>query len=305
MRLKLNLITLLTLMLCVSVFGISVFASDSDETLSVEAAWVNGDMLHISVIDADGGNSSFALRVSDYVSDAENMEYISIQAVDLQGNVSAMFEIRNPNYISSSVSDPPLIVVTPESPEAQGLDEMPQYSQSAISNDSSNPFTPDGTGTVIDNAHDGDGKEFFTVGTECGNIFYLIVDRHRATDNVYFLNAVTLDDLVALAERGGNTLNIDDSATSAIQVPDIPEEQTQYPAITPEVEKDASANGGGGNNNTLIFVGAAALIFGGAVYYFKIVKGKKNMYEDEEEDEIEDDYGYEGEDEEDEDGDSE
>ena len=32
----------------------------------------------------------------------------------------------------------------------------------------SNPFTPAGTGTVVDNATDGDGKEFFTVVTAEG-----------------------------------------------------------------------------------------------------------------------------------------
>jgi len=308
MRLKYKLLTLLTLMLCVGVFSIHALASDGGETLTVEAAWVNGDMLHISVTDADGGASSFALRLSDYVSDAENKEYLTIQAVDLMGNTSAVFEVRNPNYIPTVTAAPPLIVVTPESPETQEQEEDEAPSEPPQSSPlGDNPFTPDGTGTVIDNAHDGDGKEFFTVGTEDGSIFYLIIDRQRATDNVYFLNAVTLDDLVALAERDGNTLNIDDSTMSAIQVPEPPsvtEVPTQPPSTMPE-DDEPPARDSGGNNNTLIFVGVAALIFGGAVYYFKIVRGKKNIYADDEDEEIEDAYGYDEPDELDEGGDEE
>ena len=63
------------------------------------------------------------------------------------------------------------------------------------------PFTPEGTGTVVDNATDGDGKEFFTITTPSENVFYLIIDRQRDGQNVYFLNAVTEKDLLALAEK--------------------------------------------------------------------------------------------------------
>ena len=33
------------------------------------------------------------------------------------------------------------------------------------------PFTPNGTGTVVDNATDEDGKEFFTITTPSENVF--------------------------------------------------------------------------------------------------------------------------------------
>jgi hypothetical protein len=33
-----------------------------------------------------------------------------------------------------------------------------------------NPFTPDGAGTVLDNATDGDGKEFFSIESADGNV---------------------------------------------------------------------------------------------------------------------------------------
>lgn len=65
------------------------------------------------------------------------------------------------------------------------------------------PFTPAGTGTVVDTATDEDGKEFYTIKTADNNVFYLIIDRQRETENVYFLNAVTEQDLMALAEASG------------------------------------------------------------------------------------------------------
>ena len=56
----------------------------------------------------------------------------------------------------------------------------------------SKPFTPEGTGTVLDNATDQDGKEFFTITTADEAVFYLVIDRQRGAENVYFLNAVTV-----------------------------------------------------------------------------------------------------------------
>ena len=62
------------------------------------------------------------------------------------------------------------------------------------------PFTFDGTRTVVDNATDEEGKEFFTITTAEEAMFYLVIDRQKSAENVYFLNAVTLADLATLAE---------------------------------------------------------------------------------------------------------
>ena len=50
-----------------------------------------------------------------------------------------------------------------------------------------NPFTPDGTGTVVDNATDEDGKEFYTITTADESIFYLVIDKQKTSENVYCL----------------------------------------------------------------------------------------------------------------------
>ena len=69
------------------------------------------------------------------------------------------------------------------------------------------PLTPDGTGTVIDNVTNEDGKEFFTVTTPSKHVFYLIIDRQKDAENVYFLDAVTDKDLLALAKSDGEDVS--------------------------------------------------------------------------------------------------
>ena len=63
-----------------------------------------------------------------------------------------------------------------------------------------NPFTPNGTGTVLDNAPTADEKQLSTIVHENERVFYRVMAKQRDTENVYFLNAVTESDLMALAE---------------------------------------------------------------------------------------------------------
>ena len=121
-----------------------------------------------------------------------------------------------------------------------------------------NPFTPDGTGTVVDNATDQDGKEFFTITTAEEAVFYLVIDRQRETENVYFLNAVTVADLMALAESSGE--------------PAAPE-----PPPEPEPEKKGGAE-------PLLLALAVVVIGGGAGWYFKIYRPKLQKAAEPEED---------------------
>lgn len=63
-------------------------------------------------------------------------------------------------------------------------------------------FTPEGAGTVLDKAADENGdKQFYTITTESGQVFYLIIDGRRDINNVYFLKRVTETDLMAFVEE--------------------------------------------------------------------------------------------------------
>ena len=121
---------------------------------------------------------------------------------------------------------------------------------------------------MVDNATDGDGKEFFTITTPNENIFYLVIDRQRSGENVYFLNAVTEADLMALAE--------------IIEEPPAPQPEPEpepAPAPEPEPEPEKKSNSG-----MLLLVLGLALIGGGAGWYFKVYRPKQEKAAGPEED---------------------
>jgi hypothetical protein len=116
---------------------------------------------------------------------------------------------------------------------------------------------------VLDNADGNDGKEFFTITTPDENVFYLIIDRQRGTQNVYFLNAVTEADLLSLAVMPERP------APTVVEPPPPPTVTTE-----PETEPPAPDNSGG-STGLLMFTLAAVLISGGAGWYFKIYRPKQ------------------------------
>ena len=157
--------------------------------------------------------------------------------------------------------------------------------------DDGNPFTPDGQGTVMDNATSDDGKEFFTFTSPEGNVFFLVIDRNRPQDNVYFLNAVTERDLMALAESS------DDSPWAPVPEP-LPPTPEPEPEEPPEESTPPAAAEPQTGNGTIIFAVISALVFGALAYYFKIVRPKKQVsdFDDDEDEEEEDDDYYDEED---------
>ncbi len=133
------------------------------------------------------------------------------------------------------------------------------------------PFTPEGAGTVLDNATGEDGKEFFTITTADEAVFYLVIDRQRGAENVYFLNAVTVSDLLALAEPG--------------QEPEAPPPVTELepPETEPDPgpEPEPQKSGGAGMLLTAL---AVLVLGGGAGWYFKIYRPKQQKAAEPEED---------------------
>lgn len=273
------LVPLFALMLCMGVlfFTAPAYASEvaDVENLTVDGVWLEGETLHIEVTDKQTGiNQTLEIGLKDY---AGNSEYVSVQAVDNNGNKSNTINFKNPFY-------------TPET-EANSDDpaaSAPPQSESGVP-DGSKPLTPDGEGTVTDNVTDGDGKEFFTITTEDGNVFYMIIDRQRESENVYLLNTVTEDDLAALAEKSGDSSSGVPNQQTPTTTPTEPPASTATPE--PEPTASPSADSGGTNNGTIIFIVIAVVVVGGVGYYFKILRPKKDAAggTDEGED-YEDDY---------------
>ena len=164
---------------------------------------------------------------------------------------------------------------------------------------------PSGQGTVIDNATNEDGREFFTITTQDENYFYLIIDRQRDSENVYFLDTVKESDLLSLAEKDQGQ---DTPGVSAIPDPEpvcictdkcVPGEVNtacevcvlslkdctgKAPAVVPDDPEPVTQEKGG--SGTLIIVVIAALAAGGVGYYLKIYKPKKDLDDAEDFDEL-------------------
>jgi hypothetical protein len=174
------------------------------------------------------------------------------------------------------------------------FDEPPN--ESAIP-DNSKPFTPDGQATVVDLAYEGDGKMFYTFKTPAGNVFYLIIDRQRGMDNVYFLNAVTEYDLLALAESGEIASNVPESAIPTTTNPSTTDPKgdggtDENPA---DPTKDDTPPPKKSGNGMLIFLLIGVAGIGIGAYYIKVIRPKQQAGMDDEDDDIpgEDDGGEE------------
>ncbi len=164
-------------------------------------------------------------------------------------------------------------------------------------------FTPDGNAQLVDEATDEDEKLFYTFVTKNDNYFYLVIDKARDTDNVYMLNMIDEQDLMALiAEQEGNdTAGADTGKDSEITlkpeagvtVTPEPEEPSTEVEPTPEEPKKQTNSG-----TTLLLV---LLILGGGgagvFYYLKFVKGKNENFSLEDDLDFYDDEDYESEDE--------
>ncbi|MDU5946166.1 MAG: DUF4366 domain-containing protein, partial [Paenibacillus macerans] len=105
------------------------------------------------------------------------------------------------------------------------------------------------------------------------NVFYLVIDLQRETDNVYFLNAVTEKDLLALAEKSENT---EENETAAISTPEP--ERSSETDISSETSSETSPEPEQKSNSAmLLLVLAVVVIGGGAGYYFKIYRPKQEQ----------------------------
>ena len=201
------------------------------------------------------------------MSDIENMElgelleYFTLTEIL---NLFSVFNITGDGTDIENEPDPPVSEPT-DPPE-----------ESAIPDPDLKPFTPDGQASVVDLAYEGDGKMFYTFKTPAGNVFYLIIDRQRGGENVYFLNAVTEQDLIALTD---GEISVGDKNTSAIPTdpktgePD-PNGKEDKPG-EPDPKPDDPPAKKSGNTGMLIFLLIGVAAVGGAAYYIKIVRPKQ------------------------------
>lgn len=169
---------------------------------------------------------------------------------------------------------------------------------------SPNALTPNGQASVLNYYQsDSDDKEFYTITTPAGNVFYLVVDGARGSENVYFLNAVTESDLMALAAANdritissipsSQSCTCSDKCTDGQVNGDCPVCKTDISkcsgkssSTADEVNPSGNTEKGGVNNMMMyIGIGSAFVLVAGIGIYMKIIKPKKqgSAFDDEEE----------------------
>lgn len=175
-------------------------------------------------------------------------------------------------------------------------------------------FTPSGNMTLIDDYLQIEAeatedtpqqdKQFITLQSKNGNVFYLVIDRNGDEENVYFLNLVDEADLLALmedAEDGTTTTAPACSCTDKCAVGAINTEceicrtemsecagkesgvvlEPTESDVTDTTDKEEPKNNNFGTILILVILGA---IIAGGYFYFKIYKPKREAAANDDED---------------------
>lgn len=175
--------------------------------------------------------------------------------------------------------------------------EMMKAGQTDTETDNNNALTPDGNMNLIDDigTTEAGGKQFITVETKNGNVFYLIIDRDdKGEATVHFLNQVDESDLLALmGETETETAPIVCSCTDKCKASAINTSCTlcmtnmsecvgAEPTPAEPTEPEPAEDGESGSNAALVVLVLVVLAAGGgAAAYFFIIKpkqgGRKNI----------------------------
>lgn len=128
-------------------------------------------------------------------------------------------------FIGSSVSA--MELTTSESTEAT---TQQAETQETVIHEDAVSFTPDGNLTLIDDftRTDESDKQFITVKTRDESVFYIVIDRSANQENVYFLNLVDDQDLIAILNDEGLTEEIE----TITKLPDSQESEQAKPSPT-------------------------------------------------------------------------
>lgn len=143
--------------------------------------------------------------------------------------------------------------------------------------------------TANENIITNDGNfQFIAATTRDGNVFYIIIDKLKTTDNVYFLNQVDTFDLQAL-------MNSDSEDGEPVKVGADTAKKSEKDEETSEDGEEEKADSGEDSNsmnNSLLILGGIAVLAVGGFVFFKVKKGgfgKKKQLDMPLEDDFDDD----------------
>jgi hypothetical protein len=282
-------------------------ASLTDGVLTIQGNDSNSGIASVTVngttyTDLENGKLRVQLTQKDFTT-----KTIEITATDTAGNTSDKYTLQNPYYEwavkqaqqQSASSDDLSTTSSTGTTDTETTSPLPQDAEASEPTDAKGTVD-DRTVTGIEEelAQAGEDaesitqtategtKEFYTISTKSGKIFYLIIDNSKSEDNVYFLTEVSEKDLMNFTLSDTVTLPEVDTVYAEPEQEETEEESAETAQEEPEEEEvqmpeDKSSVG------SYILIGlVAAGVLGGA-YYFKVYKPKQDG--DDEEDEYEED----------------
>ena len=305
-----------------------------DKESGIKVIYVNGYAFTDGIT-----NGTLNIRLSQF--DA-GYEYFTITAMDQAGNVSEVYKTKNPYYKDpNSDDDSNPAEQLPASAQATNPSSAPanvtQHTQTDSNGNttSQTPKTPEEQKkeefaradaeeeAMKDAESEGEdmnlGKEFYTIQSASGKVFYLIIDRDGEEEVVYFLTEITENDLLNVTSDNSETLpknsaalesqipvtesalpnnntEIDDTHEVETPVEETTDESVEETEEEPEAETEEPVKSNPLVGYLIMGIFGAGVI--GAAYYFKVVKKKQDGDFVEDEDEEDDDEEYESESEE-------
>ena len=258
---------LMALFLCISM-EIPAYASDGQEyiTISVEAEDNNGNLLYAIDTDDPGAFSpsnefsvpagtSHTIYVKDSAGNVTSQEYTPTSSDYDKAYMPGEDDGRTVN-----------IDIT--------LDDAPKETEYEYAGDLLKDPAEEGQGTLYEKVetpvNDPDAERlFYTVTTDEGEVFYLVVDQNQNSNNVYLLDQVNLSDLHALAAKDSGDDNSEGSTSLLSELSNAGSKDEESQPSEP-AKKNYSMTG------NLILVLIIVLIGGGIYYYKNVYKNKKD-----------------------------
>lgn len=229
--------------------------------------------------------------------------YFLVQAIDKAGNLSKVYKFENPYCLNPNAE-------SDYNPAEQlPISALPSNVSSATGEVLDHVET-DLEGEALPITHTSDvGRSFYTIQTESGKIFYLIVSRDGQEEQVHFLTDIDENDLLNTLDENSDVLPMNSAATTnqtntnnvkntttttttgtvasstanngeSVQLDMTPDDLAEEEAASEaeQAEKDAAASSDS-TSNLIIIIGL--VIFGIVAYFLKVKKPKQRKMTDE------------------------
>lgn len=258
----------LFLLLCSST-ELKVYASDGQEyiTISVDATDENGNLLY--AIDTDDPSAFTSSNEFSVPAGTHHTIYVK----DAAGNISS--QEFNPVEANAQEGETDNRTVNIDV-TLNDTPEQSKYGSLGISDPAES-----GQGTIYekvttDAADQNAERIFYTITTDEGEVFYMVIDQGQSSNNVYLLDQVNLSDLKTLAvdDSGETATEESSSLLSALSSDDQNAEINSKDTETSNTSKRENTKNTMMRNLIFLLIFTAA---GGGYYYYKnIYKGKKD-----------------------------